>query len=217
MQRRTDKPEAKERILDAAEKLFAEKGYRAVTVREITEAAGCNIASVNYHFGSKKGLYLQVFERRWVPRAERLGAYFRKQVEEEPDMEGSPLAGALAAAMLSGPLTEEERKRHHQLAAREMTQPTEAFTLLAQKAFEPMFRLLSEHLRETYRWEDEQTLALCTFSLLGLSLYFNLARPLVSWITGQEYDQDFARRLTRHIARFAGGGLAACGKERKSP
>ena len=51
----------KDRILREAEVLFARRGFYAVTVREITQAAHCNLASVNYHFGNKKNLYMEVF------------------------------------------------------------------------------------------------------------------------------------------------------------
>src|SRR5690554_5571756 len=52
-----------ERILRAAEKLFSEKGFEATSLREITQLAEVNLASVNYHFGSKKGLIQAVVER----------------------------------------------------------------------------------------------------------------------------------------------------------
>ena len=55
----------RERILDTAEVLFAQKGFEAVSVREITAAASCNLAGVNYHFGNKENLYLEVFRSRW--------------------------------------------------------------------------------------------------------------------------------------------------------
>ena len=55
----------KERILNEAEALFAEKGYHAVSVREISAAAECNLAAMNYHFGHKQNLYLEVFRTRW--------------------------------------------------------------------------------------------------------------------------------------------------------
>jgi len=52
------------RILDAAERLFAEKGHDATSLREITAMAGVNLSSVNYHFGSKDGLVQAVCQRR---------------------------------------------------------------------------------------------------------------------------------------------------------
>ena len=54
--------ETVERILDAAEQLFAEKGFAETSLRLITSKAGVNLAAVNYHFGSRDGLYLAVLE-----------------------------------------------------------------------------------------------------------------------------------------------------------
>ncbi len=57
----------KERILDAAEQLFAERGFRATSLRDITSRAGANLAAVNYHFQSKDALIQAVFARRLGP------------------------------------------------------------------------------------------------------------------------------------------------------
>ena len=54
----------KERILGAAEVLFAQRGFEAASLRQLTAAAGVNLAAVNYHFGSKDKLVEQVFRRR---------------------------------------------------------------------------------------------------------------------------------------------------------
>ena len=54
----------KERILGAAEVLFAQRGFEAASLRQLTAAAGVNLAAVNYHFGSKDKLVEQVFKRR---------------------------------------------------------------------------------------------------------------------------------------------------------
>jgi len=55
--------DSKECILKTALRLFAEKGLKGVTVREICAAAGANVALVNYHFQSKEGLYRACLER----------------------------------------------------------------------------------------------------------------------------------------------------------
>ena len=52
-----------QRILDAAEVLFAQKGFAETSLRAITSRAGVNLAAVNYHFGSKEALVQAVFER----------------------------------------------------------------------------------------------------------------------------------------------------------
>lgn len=54
----------RERILDVAERLFAEQGFHVATLRQITQEAGANLAAVNYHFGSKEALKLAIFRRR---------------------------------------------------------------------------------------------------------------------------------------------------------
>ncbi len=68
----------KDKILDAAEELFAGAGYQSTSLRAITGRAGVNLAAVNYHFGSKEALIEAVIERRLLPlnakRIERLDA-----------------------------------------------------------------------------------------------------------------------------------------------
>lgn len=59
--------DTKDRILDVAEEIFAEKGYSATSMRTITSRANVNLAAVNYHFGSKAQLYHAVFRRRVEP------------------------------------------------------------------------------------------------------------------------------------------------------
>lgn len=63
----------RERLLDAAERLFAEQGVARTSLRQLTAEAGANLAAVHYHFGSKLELVRAVFERRLDPlNAERL-------------------------------------------------------------------------------------------------------------------------------------------------
>lgn len=64
--------ETVERILDAAEQLFAERGFAETSLRLITSKAGVNLAAVNYHFGSKKSLIQAVFSRFLEPFCDSL-------------------------------------------------------------------------------------------------------------------------------------------------
>ena len=59
-----DSVSTKDRILGAAEALFARRGFDGASLRQLTTAAGVNLAAVNYHFGSKEKLVEQVFRRR---------------------------------------------------------------------------------------------------------------------------------------------------------
>jgi len=76
----------KDRILDAAESLFMEHGFEATSLRAITAAAPANLASVNYHFGSKEVLFQAVLTRRLDPmNQERLDLLTRLEREAEPE------------------------------------------------------------------------------------------------------------------------------------
>ncbi len=71
-------PDTRQTILDAAETLFAEQGYAATSMRQLTSAAGVNLAAVSYHFGGKEELTKAVLARRIEPinaaRLQRLAA-----------------------------------------------------------------------------------------------------------------------------------------------
>jgi AcrR family transcriptional regulator len=59
--------DTRDKILDAAERLFVERGYSATSLRAIADRAGVNLAATNYHFGSKSGLLAEVFHRHLGP------------------------------------------------------------------------------------------------------------------------------------------------------
>ena len=54
--------ETRQRLIESATRLFAERGFAKVTVREICKAARANVAAVNYHFGGKNGLYQEIVQ-----------------------------------------------------------------------------------------------------------------------------------------------------------
>jgi len=200
----------KDRLLNEAEILFAQKGYHGVSVREITNAADCNLAAVNYHFGNKWNLYLSVFRSRWLPRAKRL----RKSVIDSLASQDIPsltdLVKALARAFLEGPISDRERKRHALLIIRELAEPTEAFDLVAEEVLGPLFKELADRLRPImHPGLGDDRLKLNIFSIFAMVIYFNFARTAVTHITGQKYDHDFKEMLVEHITEFSLKGLGA--------
>src|SRR4030095_11291177 len=58
--------DTKDRLVAAASTLFAERGFHGTTVRDIAERAGANVAAGNYHYGSKKALYLEVLRAQFA-------------------------------------------------------------------------------------------------------------------------------------------------------
>ena len=78
----------KDRILGAAEELFAQHGFAGTSLRQVTSRADVNIAAVNYHFGSKENLVNEVFRRRMDDMsARRLAALARAQADSPGELE----------------------------------------------------------------------------------------------------------------------------------
>lgn len=101
----------RERILRAAERLFAERGIDAVSIRDITSEAGANKAAIHYHFGSKAELVRAILE--W--RATRLGALrgaWLDRIESSPDPTLREVLEALVVPVAEM-ASDAEGGRHH--------------------------------------------------------------------------------------------------------
>ena len=92
----------KDRILAAAEELFAQFGFAGTSLRQVTSRADVNIAAVNYHFGSKENLVNEVFRRRMdemsAQRLARLGAAIKDHPHELEPVLAAFVEPALALA-----------------------------------------------------------------------------------------------------------------------
>ena len=95
--------DTRERILDAAERLFMAYGYDGTSMRQITGEAGVNLAAVNYHFGSKEALIQEVFRRRldWL-NEERMRVLDR----HEADFAANPRTALMAKNLAKIPPAE---------------------------------------------------------------------------------------------------------------
>ncbi|GHA74203.1 TetR/AcrR family transcriptional regulator [Cognatilysobacter bugurensis] len=90
----------KDRILGAAEELFAQFGFAGTSLRQVTSRADVNIAAVNYHFGSKENLVNEVFRRRMDEMSERRIAALKAAVEQHPG-ELEPILAAFVEPALA--------------------------------------------------------------------------------------------------------------------
>ncbi|MFD4767375.1 TetR/AcrR family transcriptional regulator [Streptomyces niveus] len=97
-------PDTRTQILDAAEHLFAERGYRGTSVRAVTDLAGANLAAVGYHFGSKAELLAAVARRVIEPINAAQCAGLDRLLARTPDPPVTELVEAFA-----GPLFDETR------------------------------------------------------------------------------------------------------------
>ena len=87
-------------VFAAAERLFAVHGFQKVSVRDITAEAGVNLASVNYHFGSKDALLFEIFRRRTA----ELNRTRARMLHEATDAhDGQPPVRAILEALIAPP------------------------------------------------------------------------------------------------------------------
>ncbi|HSP42835.1 MAG TPA: TetR family transcriptional regulator [Luteolibacter sp.] len=131
----------KQQLLEAAERLFAERGFEAVSVRDITKLAGANVAAVNYHFGDRENLVLLVISRLVDPVTEERMARL-ESVEKKWSGKSAPVEEILDA--LTRPLATAKRKSllpetmHHRLLGRIFSLPPEIWPDLSAERMRQM-------------------------------------------------------------------------------
>jgi len=198
--------ETRERLLKAAAQLFADRGFKKVTVRDICRAARANVASVNYHFGDKTGLYREVLQlaietmrattdaaRRagqGLPADERLRAYINV---------------SMCRTMRSGHVTWISRLIH-----REITDPTPTFDAIVEQAFRPRVEDLSAMVSEILDCApDDARVSQCVASIHAQWMLF-VPNPIASRFRAKlQLRTDDAGKLAEHITRFSLAGIHA--------
>jgi AcrR family transcriptional regulator len=119
-------PDTHTQILDAAERLFAERGFRGASIRAITDLAGANLAAVGYHFGSKAQLLTAVIRRVVEPINAAQGAGLDRLLDRTPDPAVTDLVEAFAGPLFDGmPAGDEGGARTSRLIMRILGDPAE--------------------------------------------------------------------------------------------
>ena len=142
-----------------AERLFAEKGLDGASTREITDAAGVNLASVNYYFGSKEGLISAVFHRHFNPLNEERLAMLDSV--EQAAGNGPPALEAVLEAFIRPAVTREHNSRFTLLMGRCMSEPARYVEAHIRPHFESMMqrfdaslaRALPDRSRDEIFWK----------------------------------------------------------------
>lgn len=191
----------RERIIQIAAGMFAERGFQQVTVRDICSRAGANLAAVNYHFRDKEGLYLEVF------RYARSRAFEEYPLPPGGDGRTSPevrLRGFVRTTLLRI-LDEGEDAYLAKLMAREFMEPTRALDMMLEETIRPTFHLLGSIVRDLLgEGASEQEVRLCCASVVGQCLHYFYARPVVERLFGlQGYSGEMKEALVEHIVSFS--------------
>jgi AcrR family transcriptional regulator len=205
----------RQRIIDAAEKIFGRKGFKAATVREICKSAGVNLAAVNYYFRDKTELYRVVVSGLMERTFKRYPADQGIGPDDPPDKRlqvfiRAVLLRLLAPGGLAG-LQDQSR-----LLAREMADPSPVLDSLIQDKVRPQVALLIDILTRMLGPDiPHERIMRCVFSIIGQCFYYGLAAPIVTRLYPANLaDPAIINGLCDHIAAFSMGGLEQLGRHR---
>jgi len=198
--------ETRRRILDTSLRLFAEHGFKGVSVRDISVAAGVNVAAVNYHFGSKQGLYRTIFETVLDEDQGR----FTEQMDNVATLLGraggdrvllAAAAQILAAGTAGRIATFEQAHWFSVLLARELALPGELFDLIYRRRAEPLLAMMTRLVAAAWGLAAEDPGArLCANILYGQVGSLVFSRPVLWRQLGWEgYTPERVDILTRTI------------------
>jgi AcrR family transcriptional regulator len=199
--------QTRERLLDAAEDLFAEYGFAATSVRDITSSAGCNLAAVNYHFRGKQNLYGEVFHRRLAKLRDGRIASIRDACQGSGALE--EILKAFATAFLE-PLVGGSRGRLLMaLIAREMLDPHLPAELFKTEFIEPVDEVLVEALIAAVPGLTPQSARLCALEVTGQLLLIAQRKGRAWFDPAWEAGLPPLSEIVAHIARFSAAGVRA--------
>lgn len=125
--------ETRARLVDTAAALFADRGFKKVTVREICRAARANVAAVNYHFGDKAGLYREVVMTAIEAMKETNELSQRAAAAAAPERQLRQFVRVFLERLTGSG----RRAWIHKLMAREMEEPSEALDLVVRQVVQP--------------------------------------------------------------------------------
>jgi TetR/AcrR family transcriptional regulator, regulator of cefoperazone and chloramphenicol sensitivity len=134
----------RERLLEAAEELFIERGYNHVTVRDICRTAGANVAAVNYYFRDKLGLYQEILMKVIACMHE----VSKSAHEGKAGVSAEERFRHYVRTFMGHVLSNGQVCRAGKLMAREMADPSPAFDLIIEKAIRPNSALVAALISE---------------------------------------------------------------------
>jgi AcrR family transcriptional regulator len=188
----------KERILSAAEELFARHGFAGASLRQVTAAANVNLAAVNYHFGSKDNLINELFRRRLdeltARRLDMLAAVLEAFVLPALNLAGDRLGGSAFMRVLARAYAEHDQTLRKFLS--------ENYGHVLKRFAQAIRPLVPELGKEALYWRLDFIAGALTYAM---SDFGTVRRP-----PGRSEDEH-RRHAAREFVRFAVAGLRAPG------
>lgn len=207
------KPEAqdtRQRLLECACQLLAERGFRGATIREICQKADANVAAVNYHFGDKQNLYREVWRHTYRIAAE---TYPLDMGLPPHETNAEQKLIAFVRSMLYRTSDPGPAGWFSRLMIRELAEPTDLLDSVTQEAVVPMQKHLQDIVQQLTALPADtpaEALRYDTNSIAGQALFYWLTRPLRGIIRGEDaLTPAEIESLAQHITRFSLAGLRA--------
>jgi AcrR family transcriptional regulator len=206
--------DVRNRLLDAAEKLFSEHGFDNTSVRDITAEANCNVAAVNYHFGSKEKLYADVWRNHLLLLRDRQIESIEKVMSESP---GPPcleeLLRSFAETFIGSLVDESRNSRLLKLMMREMIDRHLPADVFADEVIKPTLGAMQKALQKTYPGLKESQVALIVLSIVGQLIHAVRIRTFFEQSEQKGLLNFNMSEMIEHIIEFSAGGIRACVSE----
>jgi AcrR family transcriptional regulator len=193
--------ETRRQVLEAAGEVFAEVGFRSATVREICRRAGANVAAVNYHFGDKETLYVEVLRHS----QQKAFAKYPPLPGLAADAPPEEKLGVFVRSFLLRIFDEGSITWFGKMMSREMVEPTKALDLLVAERLRPMADLLRGIVADILgRSPRDEVVRLCCFSIVSQCVFYHHCRTMISRLfPEQRLDASAVEQLAGHVARFS--------------
>jgi AcrR family transcriptional regulator len=198
----------RDRIMKAAERLFAERGYDGTSIRAIVARARVNQAAINYHFEGKDGLYREVLRAAFRGLTEDQLAH----AAEARDMAPADALSAFLRRQLRPLLARDEASRHIRIFNWESVRPTAVFRKLMSEEAAPFMGYATDLVRRFLPDADHRTLTIAAIWLLGqCSIFVRNREQLSGPPVGLSLEEASVDRLAQTIAGWAVNGLGGIG------
>lgn len=205
---RKSKITTQNKILNAAETLFAREGFEQTSLRQITQEAGVNLASVNYHFGSKKALIQAVVARYMNVFMPALEAQL-KQLDDKPTITSLCVFASFKAPLLSLTQVHKRGTEHFlRLLGFAYSETQGHLRRYTQSAFGDVLQHLLSLLHRANPRLTEQDMFWRLHFVLGATVFAQVSGQALIEIAQAEFDEKAdIQTVIEHLINFIAGGL----------
>jgi AcrR family transcriptional regulator len=190
----------RDKLIEAAGRVFAELGYQSATIRQICRRAGANVAAVNYTFGDKLGLYTEVLRHSVrAAKTEMLSAALNPDLSPEETIRSVIRARLLSLCREARPDWQLRLVRH------ELSQPTPAMARVVDEGMRPIYDRMRKAVGKiTGMSPDHETTKLSVNSIIGQVIFYTFSQPVLARLQPElKLTPSKLEHIAEHIADFS--------------